>query len=299
MKIGFIYIVSYTFIMAFKSVIIKLLMAQGFNTVEIMMLRNIITFTVVSIALFIMYKLKKIHIESFKSIAYLLVIGLLGFHISSFLDLYSLNYISVNLERLIVHLYPSLVCLFLVIKNGRQAVTKDQWLAMGIIYLATVVFFGFEYKANEFAWFGMLLAFFAAVFYALYFVLIESSVKKYGGTQATLFSLPLASMTIMGQFIIVDGDIDFDLFGHQTLLLIVVLGGVIGVGSMWLINSSITRFGASNTAIISSLGPFVTAVIAWLILGETLNVYQMFSMGVVVIAMFKLSKPQRTTIKPV
>jgi len=264
-------------------------MNQGFQTIEIMMLRNVITFAVVLLTFIVMYFNKKITVHSVKSILYMLCVGLICFHVSSFFDLYSLNYISVNLERLIVHLYPSIVCILLVVKNGRQAVNVNQWISILIIYVATILFVGFETN-SLFSWIGVLFAFLAALFYALYFVLIDSSIKKYGGTQATLFSLPLASLTINAQFWISDGQLDFDLFTTNNLLLLFVLGAVIGVGSMWLINQAMQRLGPSNTAIISSLGPFITAVIAYAFLGETLTMIQLLAMSIVVLALYQLSR---------
>ncbi|MCJ8311981.1 MAG: DMT family transporter [Saccharospirillaceae bacterium] len=289
MKLGLFFVISCTLLMAFKSVLIKLLMLQGFQTIEIMMLRNVITFSVVLLTFLVMYFNNKITVNSVKSVFYMLFVGLICFHISSFFDLVSLNYISVNLERLIVHLYPSMVCILLVLKNGKQAVNMNQWIAIGIIYCATILFVGFE-QNSLFNWIGVLFALLAAFFYALYFVLIHSSIKKYGGTQATLFSLPLASLTINAQFWITDSQLDLNLLTTNNVILLLILGAIIGVGSMWLINQAMQRLGPSNTAIISSLGPFITAIIAYAFLGETLSVVQMLAMLIVVVAMYQLSR---------
>ena len=288
MKLGLFFVICCTLIMAFKSVLIKLLMIDGYSTLEIMMLRNIATFIVVFVTLLILWKRNKLKVQTFKSFVYLMLVGLLCFHVSSFFDLYSLNYISVNLERLIVHLYPSMVCVLLVLKFGPKAVNKHQWIAIGCIYIATIVFVGFD-QSIMFSWLGVLFALLAAFFYALYFVLISDSIKKYGGTQVTLISLPLASVTVNIQFWLLDGNVDVAPITSNHIILLFILGAVVGVGSMWLMNEAMHRLGASNTAIISSLGPFITAIIAYVFLGERLTFAQLCAMAIVVFAMYQLS----------
>jgi len=292
MKLGLLFVISYIVIMAFKSILIKMLMQQGYSTIEVMMLRNVITFIVVCFVLFFLWYRKKLSIYSLKLILYLLIVGLLCFHVSSFFDLQSLNYISVNLERLIVHLYPSIVCVLLVLRDGVKAVNKQQWTAVALVYVATIVFIGFD-ASILFSWKGVLFAFLAAFFYAIYFVLIESSIKKYGATEVTLISLPLASLTIFAQFWITDGEVNLNSLTLNHVSFIIILGAVIGVGSMVLINQAVCHLGSSNTAIISSIGPFVTAGLAYVILGEALKLIQFIAMGCVVFALYQLSAAKK------
>ncbi|HXB05658.1 MAG TPA: EamA family transporter, partial [Puia sp.] len=73
---------------------------------------------------------------------FVLLLGLLGYYLSSFFDFIGLQYISAGLERLILFLYPS----FSVLINAvvfRQKMSQVQFWALALTYLGIgIAYFG-------------------------------------------------------------------------------------------------------------------------------------------------------------
>jgi len=51
---------------------------------------------------------------------------------------------------------------------------------------------------------------------------------------------------------------------------------------IWLVSEAIRRLGASATAMIGSLGPPITMLMAWLLLGEKLGLVQLLGAALVI-----------------
>jgi drug/metabolite transporter (DMT)-like permease len=51
---------------------------------------------------------------------------------------------------------------------------------------------------------------------------------------------------------------------------------------IWLVSEGIRRLGAAPTAMIGSLGPPITMLLAWLLLGEALGVLQLAGAALVI-----------------
>jgi uncharacterized membrane protein len=77
---------------------------------------------------------------------FLLLLGLMGYYISSFLDFTGLQYISAGLERLILFLYPSITVLFTTL-FFKQKISGIQKLALLLTYLGIAIAFLFGQPA--------------------------------------------------------------------------------------------------------------------------------------------------------
>src|SRR5690606_2410017 len=99
-----------------------------------------------------------------------LLLGIFGYYLSSLFDFIGLQYISAGLERLILFLYPT----FAVLINlffFKQAIFKNQWLALALTYLGIGIAFLGEVQleaGNPQFWWGSLCVFICAVTYAIY-----------------------------------------------------------------------------------------------------------------------------------
>lgn len=71
---------------------------------------------------------------------WLLVLGLLGYYLSSLFDFMGLAYISAGLERLILFLYPTFALLIGAVAFRRK-IQRIQWIALLIAYLGMIVAF--------------------------------------------------------------------------------------------------------------------------------------------------------------
>src|SRR5579862_5690206 len=99
-----------------------------------------------------------------------ILMGLLGYYLSSLFDFIGLQYISAGLERLILFLYPS----FAVLINAmlfRQRITRAQVLALVLSYTGIgIAYFG-ELRidtGNPHFYWGSFLVFLCSITYAIY-----------------------------------------------------------------------------------------------------------------------------------
>src|SRR5690606_34176313 len=98
----------------------------------------------------------------------IVILGLLGYYLSSFLDFLGLQYISAGLERLILFLTPSFVLLLSVILMKRKIAVLE-WTALVISYLGTVLVFVHDVRlGGDHVSLGGALVLGSAVSYAIY-----------------------------------------------------------------------------------------------------------------------------------
>lgn len=196
-------------------------------------------------------------------------LGLLGFYLSSFLDLSGLQYIPASLERLILFLYPTIVVVISVIHQKRK-ITRKELFAITASY-AGISFVFIEnlsaHPSKDSTWMGALLIFAAAVTYAFYLSGSQGLVKKVGSTSYTGWVMLVSSVAAILQFFLF----------HPPALLCqsrpVLVWGLIAVIALfgtvlptWMLAEALKRIGANQTALICTVGPVITLGLdAWLL----------------------------------
>src|SRR5690606_7892157 len=111
-----------------------------------------------------------------------LLLGMLGYYLSSRFDVYGLEYISAGLERLILFTFPTLVLLMQAVAM-RERPSRRTLLAMGVCYLGLAIAFFHDIGvagAGSQVLLGAAWVFASAVTYALYFVGTGVMVKRIG-----------------------------------------------------------------------------------------------------------------------
>jgi drug/metabolite transporter (DMT)-like permease len=228
---------------------------------------------------------------------FLLVLGLMGYYISSFLDFTGLQYISAGLERLILFLYPSITVLITTL-FFKQKISGIQKLALLLTYLGIAIAFYGELKidtGNPHFYLGSLLIFVCAVTYGFFVAGSGQLIPQIGATKFTAYAMTVASLAVLlhyfinGNFIVLEQRNDtFWLYG----ILLAIVATVIPT---FLISAGLKKMGANNVAIISSVGPVSTIIQAHFILGEPIFTTQIIGTilvisGVVLIG-WRSSKP--------
>src|SRR6218665_2577414 len=103
-------------------------------------------------------------------VARILLLGLLGYYLSSLFDFYGLEHISAGLERLILFTYPTLVLLLQMALTGERP-SKRTLGAMGLCYLGLGIALVHDVQVDgsgEQILLGAAWVFASAVTYALY-----------------------------------------------------------------------------------------------------------------------------------
>ncbi|MGC4102293.1 DMT family transporter [Ferruginibacter sp.] len=200
----------------------------------------------------------------------LLLLGLMGYYISSLLDFVGLQYISAGLERLILFLYPTITVLITAV-FFKQKITRVQLTALVLTYTGIAIAFLGELKVdarNPHFYLGSLLIFLCAITYGYFIAGSGQLIPQVGATKFTAYAMTVASIGVLLHFaingnftVIASGDNRFWMYG-------VLLAIVATVIPTFMISAGLKRMGSNNVAIISSIGPISTVIQAHFILGE-------------------------------
>lgn len=208
----------------------------------------------------------------------LILTGALGYYLASWLDFFGLMYISASLERIILFLYPTLT----VIASNlifKQKLNCKVIIALILSYGGTVLVMLQEQKnltEQHNFWLGASLVFASAVAFACYLLLTPPLIKKFGSLNLTGLSLSIACFCIFIHYFLITPDplIFLNALPHSIIWYGIGLGIFATVLPTVLLTLSIERLGASESSIISSVGPVLTIFLAILFLDEYLNLIQ-------------------------
>jgi drug/metabolite transporter (DMT)-like permease len=201
---------------------------------------------------------------------YLLVLGLLGYYISSFLDFVGLQYISAGLERLVLFLYPSITVLITTFVF-KQKISGIQKLALLLTYTGIAIAFYGELRidtGNPNFYLGSALIFLCAITYGFFIAGSGQLIPQIGATKFTAYAMTIASLGVLTHYFI-RGDFSVIALGNTKFWMYGILLAVVAtVIPTFLISAGLKKMGANNVAIISSIGPVSTVIQAHYILGE-------------------------------
>jgi len=205
-------------------------------------------------------------------------LGFLGYYFSSLLNATGLQFVSVGLERMVLYTYPSIVLVVATIR-GRSRPSGKIWAAMSMAYLGIVLAFFGELRmvggdpVGRTA-FGAGLVFASAVTYALFLFLCSGTLERVGSVRFTVWTMLTSVVFILGHFVCV----------HEPTAIVGLPSAAYGYGMIlaifgtvapaFLMAAGLRRAGPSKFAVISTVGPVVSIVLAWLVLGEIMRPLQ-------------------------
>lgn len=226
----------------------------------------------------------------------LIVAGLMGYYFSSWLDFVGLMYISASLERIILFLYPTLT----VLASSaiyKQKLSLKSMLAIALSYGGTVIVMLQEQSnvAHEgHFWLGSSLVFGSAVCFAGYLLLTPRLIQRFGSWNFTGLALSIACIGTLTHYMIATPQ-PLHLFTQLPVSVIwygIALGILVTVLPTVLMAQSIVRLGAAQSAMIASIGPILTIILATIFLGEHLNAIQWLGcmLNIIGVMMITLAK---------
>jgi drug/metabolite transporter (DMT)-like permease len=219
----------------------------------------------------------------------IVLLGLLGYYLSSFLDFWGLQYISASLERLILFLNPTLVLLIGVLFL-RQRVAGRQWAAMAVSYAGIVLVFWENLRiGGSHVVLGSALVFGAALSYALYLLLSGELVRRVGSLRLVAYAMCVSTVACLVQFFLV----------HPPSMLVQPLP-VYGLSLLnalactvvpvYLTMFAIARIGAGTTSQTAMIGPVSLVFFGWWLLDEPVTALQLAGTAVVLAGIALLSR---------
>lgn len=221
--------------------------------------------------------------------AQIVVLGLLGYYLASFLDFLGLQYISAGLERLILFLTPSFVLLLSSLIFKRR-IFRFEWGALAMSYLGTV--FVFLHDANAGGpnlALGATLVLGSALSYACYLLFSGELVKRVGTLRLVAYAMCVSSVACIAQFFVL-----------RPVSMLVQPPAVYGLSlfnavfctvlPVFMTMIAVARIGAGTAALAGMVGPVSTLLMGAVILNEPVTGIQLAGTALVLSGIYLLSK---------
>ncbi|MFP5425117.1 MAG: DMT family transporter [Gammaproteobacteria bacterium] len=229
-----------------------------------------------------------------------ILLGLLGYYLSSLFDFYGLQYISAGLERLILFTYPTLVLIFQAIALRERPTTRTL-AAMGLCYLGLGIAFVHDVSISgvgQQVILGSLWVFASAVTYALYYSGTGIVLKRMGSMRMAGLCGTASSLMVLAHYLLV-ADIN-QLW--QLPAAVWLNAGLMAIFStvlpIYWVALAIQRMGPTQTAAVGNLGPVLTVLASWAILSEEISTYQVLGLALVLFGVTRLKPAAKKTDLP-
>ena len=274
-----------------KAVVIKLMYRHGIDATTALALRMLFSLPV--FAAVAIYETAKAHRTQPRLDAptrwRIVLLGLLGYYLSSFLDFWGLEYISASLERLILFLNPTLVLLIGLFFLGKP-VARAQWFALCVSYAGIVLVFVENLRVDgAHVALGAGLVFAAALSYALYLLLSGELLKRIGSLRLVAYAMCVSTVACLIHFALTHplSALQQPAPVYWLSLINAVFCTIIPV---YLTMFAIARVGAASTAQTAMVGPVSLLFLGWWILGEAITPLQITGTAVVIAGIWVLAR---------
>lgn len=288
-RLGLFYAFGGTALFALKSIFIKLAYAQGVDTVTLLTLRMLVAAPFYLVVLcWLLYRTKIAQPKQYDLLA-IIALGSISYYASAYFDMQGLNYISAQLERLMLYTYPIMTALlgwFLF----KEVITRRILFALVLTYSGVLLLYTYEAKwSGSNVRLGVLLVTISALIFAVYLVYSKRVLNRVDSMLFTSIAMLSASGFVFIHF----------LFTHPFSALWVnstawvyalLLGFFSTVLPSFMLTEAVARIGAARASIMGTAGPIITIMLAVIFLGEPFGWSHFVGMALVMVGVGLLGK---------
>lgn len=224
----------------------------------------------------------------------ILMLGFLGYYLSSLLDFLGLQYITASLERLILFLYPTIVALISWVFLKKPIGSRGVW-ALVLSYIGIAISFVKDLEhtgdtATVLIGGGFIFA--CTITYAIYIVGSGEMVGRIGALRFGAYATVVAAICCLIQFFVTRPvsalDLPWQVYGYSLAMAIIAT-----VLPVIMTAKAIQMIGAPKVAIIAAIGPIATILLAWKFLGEPIGWEQIVGAALVMSGVLLISIKKR------
>ena len=280
-----------------KAILAKLQFRYGLDALDVMTLRMGL-----SLPLFVALGVRESRRPGAQPLArrdigLVLVLGVIGYYLSSLFDFWGLQYVPVSLERLLMFLNPTFVLLIGVLALGRKVARTRMGRDGGQLCWAwrwcsprTCACEG------EHVLLGSGLVLLAALSYALYLVMSGELIGRIGSLRLVAYAMCVSGAAIAVHYLLVRDPAQLLRLPAPALW----LGLVNAVLCMFLpvtfTMAAVARIGAGGVAQMSMLGPVSLLFLGSWLLGEAITPLQVVGTAVVLGGVVVLTRPAANSV---
>lgn len=216
-----------------------------------------------------------------RSLAVAALMGGIGYAGQAFCYFAALNHASAGLVALLLYVYPTLVCL-LCAAFLDERITPGRALLLAASFAGVALTLGGG-QGNAL---GIALGLAAAVFYSVYIVVGARELARVDALAATTVVCLAAAVMVAAAIPFHAPRFPDHAVGWAATGAIGVVCTVLAILAFF---AGLKRVGPSRAAIVSTLEPVVTVLLAWIVLGETLSSVQLAGGALVLASAARLS----------
>jgi drug/metabolite transporter (DMT)-like permease len=267
------------------AILVKLAYAQGMSLFGLLSLR----FGGAAVLLVAFLLLRRTHLYfGFRRSVPLFLLGAVGYAMQASLYVGSLQRIPASVAALLLYSYPVFVALLAWVFNHRRP-SRQEWAAMGLALIGVILTIGPVGKVGRLDALGLGLVFISAGWYAGYILISERFVRQAGALVSTAWITLGAFCTFTAA-----GWVTRSLPGALTPAAGWIMAGMILFSTILPIGAflaGMVRVGPTAAALLSTLEPVFTVLLAAWLLAEGLTGSQLVGGGLVLVAVIVLSLP--------
>lgn len=270
-----------------KSILIKLAYLDHVDAITLLALRMLFS---VPFFLAVAVWVNRCHAVSLKRQDWVavLVLGLLGYYLSSYLDFLGLEHISAGLERLILFLYPTMTVLLSAFIYKRS-IGRNVMIAMLLSYAGILFVFLHDFGTNKGnIVLGASFVFTSALTYSTYLVGAGHAIARIGATKFTAYAMVVASAASLLQFGVTHpvSALVQPIKVYELSFAMAIFSTVLPI---FLLSYAIRRIGSASSSLIGSAGPVATIALAYVFLNEAVSLLQMLGTSLVLAGVVTVS----------
>ena len=220
---------------------------------------------------------------------WLILLGLLGYYLSSLFDFLGLETVSASVERMILCLYPTMTVL-LSAWLSHTPISRPTRKALLLSYSGMVLVLVPDLQSAQAQWQGVSFIIASTMTYAIYLTLSPPVIQRVGSMRFTELALSVSAGAML---------LHFALTRPSSLLLSQPLpvwgyGAAMALFStvlpLYALSAAMVRIGAGKSAIIGSLGPILTIIMSMQLLDEWLTPLQWCGVVLVLFGIWQVGK---------
>ncbi|KAF7600812.1 MAG: EamA family transporter [Candidatus Dactylopiibacterium carminicum] len=281
---------------AAKAIFVKLAYRHGVDAISLLTLRLGYTLPILGIVWLLRGGERGAPL-TWRDRGWLILLGLLGYYLSSLFDFLGLQTVSASLERMILYLYPTLTVLFSALLT-RTAISRRIWQALPLTYAGIALVMLPEFQAMQADLAGVLLIVASTVCYALYLTWSPAVITRVGAMRFTELALSVSALAMLLHFALtrpISGLAAQPLAVHGWSVLMALLSTVLPI---YALAAAMRRIGAGRAAVVGSFGPLLTIMMSMGVLDEHFAPLQWSGVMLVFLGVWLVSRAPRPGVQP-
>ena len=248
-----------------------------------------VRFSLAALVLAFIAKLRREALPRGRQLVTLFLLGAVGYVVESLCYFAALTTISAGLTALLLYLYPAMVVvLTAVLTRVRPSATSST--CVGVATAGTALTIG---PVGGGQWTGVLLGLAAALSYSVYILASSRWVRGVGPFATSAVVMAGAAVVYDVGAVSVQSAVPSHATAWLALAGIALVGTVVAVSTFF---AALELLGPADTAVISTVEPVVSVVVAAIVLGEHLSLVQVLGGALVLGAVGFLARAAQAAV---